>query len=551
MKPSQDSTKLSRQELPPLRTLQINSGLTCPKCGSNDYRKGGKNRQSSQKYLCKNCSRSFTENSFPAQYSSYLALSEDVWDAAQLGLQINRYEGGRSKLIFCHIQQDWLKVAAKKFIRYMAATKRLKTLIHYLDALNSFSSFLTENYFLTDFTGINRALIVEYISYVSKNKKSFSVKYGLLNRLNTFFKTGIVNNWFDLPPYLILREDYPKETKRLPRNIPEEVMSQLNQHLNTLPAPVMRMTLVLQECGLRIGELCQLPFNCLKKDGEQEWSLQFIRWKMLEETKLPISQELAAVIEEQQQYIRENLSEDYEYLFCGRKHGTLAYKGIFVPASKLMSTDSFAGFLKRLAEEFNLRDNSGKRWNFQTHQFRHTVGTRMVNLGVPLAVIQKYLGHSSPKMTMTYAHLKDETMKKAVAEFRGKMVNVAGQVVDEFGVAASIAEGADPSEVDAAWLRKNILARALPDGLCKRPAAKGKCLYEVNKCHSCADFLADEKYLPQYEYELERALSMIQWAQQNPQSNRAKIVLQDNQAIKNGLENVISGLKADQTRRGK
>jgi len=28
---------------------------------------------------------------------------------------------------------------------------------------------------------------------------------------------------------------------------------------------------------------------------------------------------------------------------------------------------------KGLAEEFNITDSLGKRWNFQTHQFRHTV----------------------------------------------------------------------------------------------------------------------------------------------------------------------------------
>ncbi|MEN8447229.1 MAG: tyrosine-type recombinase/integrase [Cyanobacteria bacterium J06555_13] len=34
-------------------------------------------------------------------------------------------------------------------------------------------------------------------------------------------------------------------------------------------------------------------------------------------------------------------------------------------------------------------DESGKLWHFQTHQFRHTLGTRMINNGVPRHIIQR------------------------------------------------------------------------------------------------------------------------------------------------------------------
>jgi len=100
----------------------------------------------------------------------------------------------------------------------------------------------------------------------------------------------------------------------LPRYIPEEVMYQLNQHLDELPESVMRM-LVIQECGLRVGER-QLPLNCLKQDAKGGWFIQFMRWKVKTETTIPISVELSKVIQEQQNYIRQNLNENYEYLFA-------------------------------------------------------------------------------------------------------------------------------------------------------------------------------------------------------------------------------------------
>lgn len=541
MKPEQDSRQQPEQTSPQLRVIQNGDELFCPQCGSDNYLKDRKPIKQ-QISKCLDCGWRFF---LPQNHrdSTQLELGEHVWSASQLGLRTNPHLGN-IKLNFTAIKQSWLQKLAEKFVKYMAATREYGTLAKYLKTFNTLSRFIAERYPALKLNLINRSVILDFFDYLNQRQLSRERKITYISNLNVFFETGTQNGWFDIPPYLIRKEDYPKPIKRLPRDIPEEVMSQLNQHLDTLPDPVMRMTLVLQECGLRIGELCQLPFDCLKKDGDKEWSIQFRRWKMKKEAKLPISPELAAVIKDQQKYIRSHLGAEYEYLFCTRKAG----RKEFIPKPAVMLYASFNNFLKHLAEEFDIRDSSGKRWNFRSHQFRHTVGTRMVNLGVPLPVIQRFLGHDSPEMTMTYAHLKDETMKKAVAEFREKMVNIAGQVVDEFGVAASIAEGADPSEVDAAWLRKNILARALPDGLCKRPAAKGRCPYEVNKCHSCADFLADEKYLPQYKDELERANRMIQWAQQNPQSSRAESVLQDNLAIKNGLENVISGLKANQAR---
>ncbi len=43
------------------------------------------------------------------------------------------------------------------------------------------------------------------------------------------------------------------------------------------------------------------------------------------------------------------------------------------------------------------------------HDARHGFGSRLIDLGVPIAVVSKVMGHSSPDITMSiYAHaLKD------------------------------------------------------------------------------------------------------------------------------------------------
>lgn len=50
------------------------------------------------------------------------------------------------------------------------------------------------------------------------------------------------------------------------------------------------------------------------------------------------------------------------------------------------------------------------------HDARHIVATSLLNQGCSLDVLQKVLGHSSPKMTERYARLHDTTLVKAVNE---------------------------------------------------------------------------------------------------------------------------------------
>jgi integrase len=324
-----------------------------------------------------------------------------------LGLQIQPHRRGcGSKFNFRYINQEWLKEAVKRFIKYKASIGlSFSTLMKQLEAFNDFSLFLDSQPQIKQFSDLNRSTVIKYLEYNNQRKLCASTKSKRISALSSLLETGVENKWFSVEPYLIHKNDYPKPDKVLPRYIPDDVVRQLNQYLDGLPESVMRMVLVIQECGLRIGELSQLPINCLKQDAKGGWFIQFMRWKMKFETTIPISIELAQVIKEQQEYIKQHLGSDFPYLFCGHKQGSRG----FVPAKKVMDSQAFIRYLKKLADKFDICDSTGKRWNFQSHQFRHTVGTRMINNGVPQHIVQRYLGHESPQMTAVYAHIHDST----------------------------------------------------------------------------------------------------------------------------------------------
>ena len=399
------------------------------------------------------------------QPSEQSEFDKDIWDGRKLGADIRPSD--KITINFRTISQPWLRQAAKQYIKYTFATLSWGVCGSKKNALRHFSSFLTEYY--PEYLGsdINRLVIIEFLGYLVSKELRGKTRLNYLVDLNIFFTLCSQNGWADVSDkILVYKEDYPRLNKPLPRYIPQEILEQINQHIETLPESVMRMVLVLQESGMRISELCRLKFDCLRQDSAGDWWLNYYQFKMKKDHTITISRELAGVIQEQQNYIRNNLDSSFEYLFCGRSTGSKR----FMPLNKPMNPDAFTDYLKRLIITNNICTASGKPWNLTAHQFRHSVGTRMINNGVPQHIIQRYLGHDSPNMTATYAHLFDSTLKKEIAEYHGRTVNISGQILS--------AENPELETSDLQWFKRNVHAQALPNGSCARPIIKGDCPHE-------------------------------------------------------------------------
>ena len=113
------------------------------------------------------------------------------------------------------------------------------------------------------------------------------------------------------------------------------------------------------------------------------------------------------------------------------------------------SADGYRRAINELAYQHHVRDTTGALFRVHPHGFRHTVGTRMINNDVPQRVVQQFLGHETPAMTARYAHIHDSTMKRKLAEYRGKVVDITGKVVEGDG---------PPISSDALWLKRSLSA---------------------------------------------------------------------------------------------
>ncbi|GAB4528535.1 MAG: hypothetical protein Tsb0014_09910 [Pleurocapsa sp.] len=197
-----------------------------------------------------------------------------------------------------------------------------------------------------------------------------------------------------------------------------------------------------------------------------------------------------------------------------------------------MARKTLPNYLNRLAKTYKICDSSGDIWHFTTHQFRHTVGTRMINNKVPQHIIQRYLGHESPQMTATYAKIHDQTMKEEIAKFQGRVVNISGRVIDD--------TTPEVETSDLQWFKRTVQAQALPNGSCALPIISQGCPH-ANACLTCTHFRTTSEHLDEHKKQLRQTEKLIAKAESNGWLRQAEM----NQKVRTNLKNIISGLESD------
>lgn len=454
---------------------------------------------------------------------------KDIWDVRNLGLKYNLSKSNY-KLNFTRICQPWLRKAVKRLIRYTLSIYSWEEAQVRLTALNRFASFLSARHSTIQPEEINRAICVQFLNYLLNKGLSSETRRKTLIKVRLFLILSARERWANIThEQMIYNEDMPKEIKQIPRYIPEEVTTQLNQYIDKLPPYLSRLVLVLQGTGRRISEICTLSFNPLLQDVHGDWFLKHFQSKMQKEDTIPLSREIVAVIQEQQNAVKEDYGENCNYLFpqppefCNNRGKKRWGKPILARRVNV--------YLNKLAQKYSIKDSSGKIWNFQSHQFRHTVGTSMINNGVPIHIVKRYLGHETFEMTMRYAHIHDQTLKEEFAKFQGKVVDVTGKVVEAVNPEIEVA--------DLQWFKKNIQAQALPNGSCALPTIMQECPH-ANACLTCTHFRTTIEFIDQHKQQLDVTQKIIEKAKDNNWTRQVEM----NERIANNLRNIINTLEA-------
>jgi integrase/recombinase XerD len=461
-------------------------------------------------------------------------LDKDVWRTIDdLNLKINEHNRYLT-INFTQISQDWLKLLVKVYILLKAKPATpVGTICKRLECLKVFSKFLEEKSVYSP-NQINDRLLEDFDCYISLkglSQNTINHRYVLLCN---FFDTCRYEGWLNINTYWFKGKRKPH---CYPNNddvsyLPEEVWNQLDHNLQYLPEPLQRMVLIIRTTGVRIGEICNMPFDCLRKRGEQ-WRIRFTTEKYDLTDEMPIAvPELVVVIKEQQEYIRLHLGEVYDKLFCGSRVKSKGIKTetdemLFKPQPKIMGSYTFNKWLNRLAKLCKICSKNGEIWHFHSHQFRHTVATVMINVGVRELIIQKYLRHRSPDMQRHYTHLFKQVLGDEVKKLmqEKKYVDVSGRVATSY----------KPKNIVTELLRQKMHQVTTQYGECHRPAIQTPC-QTINACWQCQYWRTSTDDLPFLKDDLNRIKEELKLAEETG-------MVRQQQGLENNRDSLLNCIK--------
>ncbi len=229
--------------------------------------------------------------------------------------------------------------------------------------------------------------------------------------------------------------------------------------------------------GIRVSELCSLPFNCIRKDTDG-CKLFIYSTKMQDNDFVIIPLALYKRIKKyQKSVLKDNPDADYLFYYGKRKDSNN-------PISRITYTKHMQNYIA----EWGIKNPDGTEHVYQSHAYRHKKGRDMVEAGIPLYMISQCLNHKSMNMTLVYA--------EARTEFRRK----------EFQKYICASKDVDPLKTNNAaitveWLRNNIDNQALANGLCCLPC-QVKCPH-TDSCIHCNNFVTTIDYLDVHKQQLE------------------------------------------------
>ena len=183
--------------------------------------------------------------------------------------------------------------------------------------------------------------------------------------------------------------------------------------------------------------------------------------------------------------------------------------------------------LYRWLTRCDVRDEYGRPVRFTPHQWRHTLGTRLINRDVPQEVVRRILDHDSAQMTAHYARLHDTTVRRHWEAARKVDVTGRSVVIDPDGPLA-----------DAAWANQRLgrATQALPNGYCGLPVQQS-CPH-ANACLTCPMFLTTAEFLPHHRSQRQQTMQIISAAEARGQARLVEM----NRHVLTNLDRIITAL---------
>jgi integrase len=416
----------------------------------------------------------------------------DSWDLRLLGMR----SGQVRHLRFEPIAQPWLRNLTKRWCRWQLSRGLSPvTVTAYLAGCRRLAGYLELTCPGAGPEGLTRTRIEAWLAASSANL-SAPTRAASVGGVRCFLNDVHRHGWEPrlAAGALVFGDDLPRPKHSNPRWIEEHVMRQLEapSALARFPTDDGRVLVrILIECGLRLKDARTLPFDCVTRDDVGAPYLAWLNRKMADRPAFfPISEDLATTVADQQDRVSRRFPDGCPWLFPARNAN--------LDGSKTLGATGFRQQLDAWFERIELKDARGEPVRVTAHQFRHTVGTRLINRDVPQHVVQQLLDHMSPEMTGVYARLHDKTIRRHWEQ--ATKVNAEGETV---------AVDRDHPLADAQWTKVSLVRAkvTLPNGYCGAPV-QTDCEY-ANPCLDCNFFLTTVEFLPVHRRQRDETVKMV------------------------------------------
>lgn len=244
---------------------------------------------------------------------------------------------------------------------------------------------------------ISEQQLREYFLFL-KNDKQFaapSLKIAFCG-IKFFFTRTVPRDWETLKRIKIPR----------PQTLPDVLsLDEVRRLIEAVRTPHNKAYLwTVYSLGLRLGEGLHLQVG----DIDSERMLVHVhRGKGAKDRYVPLPPKTLTML-------REYWATHHNKLWLFPATGRDGKQG--ATATKPMAKASVQGAMRRVVQEIGLKKS------VHIHTLRHSYATHLLEAGVNLRLIQKYLGHSSLQTTMVYLHLTSQGQEQAVATIERLMV---------------------------------------------------------------------------------------------------------------------------------
>lgn len=474
-------------------------------------------------------------------YDTREEFDKDIWNVKNIpNARYNK--SGTHYLIKFDKFKPCFKKLVKLFAKLQISIVSFNTLQRKIIGIKYFFDFLQNEYpDWTDLTKLQRNQIENYLIYYKQNYGHFSqdCNWKHIVAVREFIEYLQRSELSEAPNKpintLFFKEDLPK-LQKLNENqikyIPETVLNQLETLLSKNPEELnpplsesdveyIPIITLLMSTGWRGSDVLNLRYdNCLVITKKGYYLQGDIPKTEVKHHRVPITKEVADVLQAVIEQTKEKSTPENnpnKYLFV-RTNGKRKGK----PISRI----DIQGTLKKWAKRYNIVDIDGKIYHFKNHAFRHTKGVELINNGMNFMHIMKWFAHSSPEMTLHYAKIADDTLRKEwekAQETKNLLVRVDlnNGNVSEMDL--------DEDIIHWEYIKSNVEAVRVPLGYCLASKKEG-CPFVVTPCLTCPNFCTTPDNLPDFEQEIKRVEEHIEITRNFPIYN---------EKTKEQLENLI------------